>query len=247
MVKKKGHPFMKGKCLNCGSTSHLKAAWRRGLGPPAKQDQTGGYGPPTPPAENSNGEVPAHLRSKDDYICMMEERLVQNAIEMSRRDDIIAKSAAKNQAVERHLEEEREHRRDARSDDRAAAAPIMIDALPKPSPPQPPTPKQPPNTLKRDIMASASAKNAAEDTGWACNVVEAVVRAKDAVGAVLSTDGPVPVMKPPPTSPPKVPIKPFFSSPHCSDDDKPPEHWLAVRRGRMTFNVFRMRSRGSFQ
>eukprot|EP00971_Amphidinium_carterae_P025840 509682-Amphidinium_carterae.3 len=26
MVKKNGHPFMKGKCLNCGSTSHLKAA-----------------------------------------------------------------------------------------------------------------------------------------------------------------------------------------------------------------------------
>eukprot|EP00971_Amphidinium_carterae_P325334 6455550-Amphidinium_carterae.3 len=33
MVKKKGHPFMKGKgllhCLNCGSTSHLKAACNR--------------------------------------------------------------------------------------------------------------------------------------------------------------------------------------------------------------------------
>eukprot|EP00971_Amphidinium_carterae_P202196 4012054-Amphidinium_carterae.1 len=29
MVNKKGHPFMKGKCLNCGSTSHLKAACNR--------------------------------------------------------------------------------------------------------------------------------------------------------------------------------------------------------------------------
>eukprot|EP00971_Amphidinium_carterae_P104478 2068911-Amphidinium_carterae.1 len=29
MVKKNGHPFMKGKCLNCGSTSHLKAACNR--------------------------------------------------------------------------------------------------------------------------------------------------------------------------------------------------------------------------
>eukprot|EP00971_Amphidinium_carterae_P131713 2608964-Amphidinium_carterae.1 len=29
MVKKKGHPFLKGKCLNCGSSSHLKAACNR--------------------------------------------------------------------------------------------------------------------------------------------------------------------------------------------------------------------------
>eukprot|EP00971_Amphidinium_carterae_P070586 1395976-Amphidinium_carterae.1 len=60
----------------------------------------------------------------------MEDRLYQDAIEITRRDEIIAK----NQAVERHLEKERERRRIARGDDRAAAAaaPGMIDAIPKP-------------------------------------------------------------------------------------------------------------------
>eukprot|EP00971_Amphidinium_carterae_P171242 3394251-Amphidinium_carterae.1 len=197
---------------------------KRGFGPSVNQDQTRGYGPPTPPSENSDGEVPAHLRSKDDDIRMIEERLIQNAIEISRRDEIIAK----NQAVERNLEEARANRRNARSEDRAAAAPVMIDALSQPSPPQPPPPKQQPDTLKRDMeqaMAAARAKNAAEDTGWASNFVEAAVRAKHAIGSVLSTEGPVPVMKPPPTSTPKTPFKPFFSSPHRSDDDEAPEHW----------------------
>eukprot|EP00971_Amphidinium_carterae_P222599 4418094-Amphidinium_carterae.3 len=54
------------------------------------------------------------------------------------------------------------------------------DTLPRPSPPRPPLPKQAPEALKRDMeqaMASARAKNAAEDTGWASNLVEAAVRA----------------------------------------------------------------------
>eukprot|EP00971_Amphidinium_carterae_P027355 538881-Amphidinium_carterae.1 len=164
---------------------------------PASRVPERGYGPPTPPSENSDGEVPAHLRTKDDYICLMEERLLSNAIEISRRDEIIAK----NQAVERNLEE---RRRNGRTDDRAAAAPAVSETLPKPSPPQPPPPKQPPNTLVRNMeqaMACAKAKNA--NTGWASNLVEAVVRAKDAMGSVLSTEGPVPVMKPAPTCPPK--------------------------------------------
>eukprot|EP00971_Amphidinium_carterae_P135800 2690680-Amphidinium_carterae.2 len=55
------------------------------------------------PLENSDGEVPAHLCTKDDYIRLMEERLLCNAIEISRRNEIIAK----NQAVERNLKEPR--------------------------------------------------------------------------------------------------------------------------------------------
>eukprot|EP00971_Amphidinium_carterae_P289694 5752314-Amphidinium_carterae.2 len=162
--------------------------------------------------------------TKDDYIRLMEERLVANAIEISRRDEIIAK----NQAVERNLEEEH-RRRNGRTNNRAAAVPTGSETLPKPSPPQPPPPKQPPADLARDMeqaVACAKAKNA--DTGWASNLVEAAVRAKDAMNSILSTEGPVPVMKPPPTSPPKVPIKPFCSTPYRSDDDdddEPPEHW----------------------
>eukprot|EP00971_Amphidinium_carterae_P045189 889155-Amphidinium_carterae.1 len=73
-------------------------------------------------------------------------------------------------------------------------------------------------------MATARAKN--EDTGWASNLVEAAVRARDAMGSVLSMEGPVPVMKPAPTCPPKVPPRPFCSSRYRSDDDdEPPEHW----------------------
>eukprot|EP00971_Amphidinium_carterae_P194971 3868862-Amphidinium_carterae.1 len=41
----------------------------------------------------------------------------------------------------------------------------------------------------------------------------------------MHTGGPKPVMKPAPVSPPKEPPGPFFSSPHRSDDDEPPEHW----------------------
>eukprot|EP00971_Amphidinium_carterae_P194180 3853409-Amphidinium_carterae.1 len=61
---------------------------------PASRVPERGYGPPTPPSETSDGEVPAHLRTKDDYIRLMEERLISNAIEISRRDEIIAKNQA---------------------------------------------------------------------------------------------------------------------------------------------------------
>eukprot|EP00971_Amphidinium_carterae_P327332 6458642-Amphidinium_carterae.1 len=76
-------------------------------------------------------------------------------------------------------------------------------------------------------MASVRAKNAAEDAEWASNLVEAVVKTKDAMSTVRSAEGPKPVMKPPPTWPrsPREQIKPFFSSPYRSDDDEPPEHW----------------------
>eukprot|EP00971_Amphidinium_carterae_P329568 6462122-Amphidinium_carterae.1 len=76
-------------------------------------------------------------------------------------------------------------------------------------------------------MASARAKNAAGDTGWASNLVEAAVRAKDAMNALRSDEGPKAVMKPAPTCPPKEPPGPFFSSPHRSDDE-PPEHWMVM-------------------
>eukprot|EP00971_Amphidinium_carterae_P005313 106032-Amphidinium_carterae.1 len=61
---------------------------------PASHVPVRGHGPPTPPPEDSDGEVPVHLRTKDDYIRLMEERLINNAIEISRRDEIIAKNQA---------------------------------------------------------------------------------------------------------------------------------------------------------
>eukprot|EP00971_Amphidinium_carterae_P286936 5696431-Amphidinium_carterae.1 len=83
-------------------------------------------------------------------------------------------------------------------------------------------------------MAIAKAKNASVDTGWASNLVEATVRAKDALNAFkvasvmnrreeieLHAEGPRPVVKPPPTVPPKKSPGPFFESPYRSEDDEP--------------------------
>eukprot|EP00971_Amphidinium_carterae_P097323 1925668-Amphidinium_carterae.1 len=93
-----------------------------------------------------------------------------------------------------------------------------------PGPPRPPPPKQASASLQRDMeqaMAIAKAKNASEDTGWASNLVEAAVRAKDAMNAALHAEGPRAVVKPAPTCPLKKPPGPFFASPHRSDDDEP--------------------------
>eukprot|EP00971_Amphidinium_carterae_P118362 2345165-Amphidinium_carterae.1 len=64
MVKKKGHPFIKGKCLNCGSTSHLKAACNRpmasgrNLKAEYAEEQEGGYQDDDPEAPADESEQP---------------------------------------------------------------------------------------------------------------------------------------------------------------------------------------------
>eukprot|EP00971_Amphidinium_carterae_P092521 1832241-Amphidinium_carterae.1 len=81
--------------------------------------------------------------------------------------------------------------------------------------------------------AIAKAKNASQDSGWASNLVGAVVRAKEAMKAAqaagvtshpiavdLHVHGPKPTMKPPPTVTPKKPPPPFFESPYRSEDDE---------------------------
>eukprot|EP00971_Amphidinium_carterae_P250397 4970954-Amphidinium_carterae.1 len=76
--------------------------------------------------------------------------------------------------------------------------------------------------------AIAKAKNASQDTGWASNLLDAVVRAKVAMKATgeaihevnLHFHGPKPTMKPPPTVTPKRPPPPFFESPYRSEDDE---------------------------
>eukprot|EP00971_Amphidinium_carterae_P293004 5817399-Amphidinium_carterae.1 len=117
---------------------------------------------------------------------------------------------------------------------RAINDPVQGDALPKPSPPQPPPPKQPAVDSTQDDTMEREMEQAM-----------AIVRAKNAAGTVLSTEapiakermigvlgaeeprGPVPVIKPPPTSSPKVPPRPFFTEPYRSDDDEPA--WTAPR------------------
>eukprot|EP00971_Amphidinium_carterae_P125914 2494575-Amphidinium_carterae.1 len=75
------------------------------FGPPPTQDQARGYGPPTPPDENSDGEPAAHLRTQEDRIRMLEDRLSRNEYEIERRDSLHARAV---QAVETRLEEEQQ-------------------------------------------------------------------------------------------------------------------------------------------
>eukprot|EP00971_Amphidinium_carterae_P219249 4352281-Amphidinium_carterae.1 len=135
---------------------------------PAPGD-TRGYGPPTPPPEESDGEVPEHERTQEDHMRLLEGRLISNAYEIDRRESIIRK----NQGVERRLEERRRVAKALNQPEDglmtrvvadAIDNPAVLDALPKPSPPQPPPPKQPPDNLAREMeqaMASVRAKNAA--------------------------------------------------------------------------------------
>eukprot|EP00971_Amphidinium_carterae_P212181 4210738-Amphidinium_carterae.1 len=64
---------------------------KRTFGPSSTQDQARGYGPPTPPDENSDGEPAAHLRTQDDRIRMLEDRLSRNEIEIGRRESDISR------------------------------------------------------------------------------------------------------------------------------------------------------------
>eukprot|EP00971_Amphidinium_carterae_P000269 5675-Amphidinium_carterae.1 len=105
--------------------------------------------------------------------------------------------------------------------------------VPMDRPPRPPPPKQSSVDAQRDMeqaKAIAKAKNASQDTGWASNLVEAVVRAKDAMKAAGETSqpievnfrfhGPKPTMKPPPTVTPKKPPPAFFEPPYRSEDEE---------------------------
>eukprot|EP00971_Amphidinium_carterae_P272602 5410574-Amphidinium_carterae.1 len=57
-----------------------------------------GYGPPTPPDENSDGDPAAHLRTCKDELRMLEDRLMTRKLKIDRRDAI----RARNEAEERH-------------------------------------------------------------------------------------------------------------------------------------------------
>eukprot|EP00971_Amphidinium_carterae_P039640 778935-Amphidinium_carterae.1 len=64
--------------------------------------------------------------------------------------------------------------------------------VPMPGPPRPPPPKR--SEVNRDMeqaMAIAKAKNASVDTGWASNLMESTVRAKDALNAAKAMNASV--------------------------------------------------------
>eukprot|EP00971_Amphidinium_carterae_P262360 5204135-Amphidinium_carterae.1 len=221
---------------------------KRTYGPPPTQDQDRGYGPPTPPDENSDGDPAAHLRTREDQLRMLEDRLMTNEFEIDRRDAI----RARNQANERRQEEQRqregqqpeEQQQDIRERHRAspeavAARPFIAKALGRHEDdlmvnvlsrvtdpnlenwyvPMPGPPRPPPPK-----QASASQQRDMEQA-------MAIAKAKNAakIASVTSlreevvghAEGPRAVVKPPPTCPPKKPPGPFFASPHRSDDDEP--------------------------
>eukprot|EP00971_Amphidinium_carterae_P335801 6471832-Amphidinium_carterae.1 len=199
------------------------------------QGQITVYGPYPPPDENSDGDPAAHLRTRDDELRMLEDRLRTREFEIDRRDAI----RARNEADVTHREDF--IARNRATPEAVAARPSIAKALgrheddlmvnvlsrvttdpnlehwyvPMSGPTRPPPPRQ--SDVNRDMEQARSAvkaKNASGSTG----TTSAMSRSEE---IELHADGPRPVVKPPPSVPPRKPPPPFFDSPYRSEDDEP--------------------------
>eukprot|EP00971_Amphidinium_carterae_P150015 2973706-Amphidinium_carterae.1 len=105
---------------------------KRTYGPPPAQDQASGYGPPTPPDENSDGDPAAHLRTREDQLRMLEDRLMTNEFEIDRRGAIRARNQANERRQEEQRQQEDQHLEEQQQDirERHRASPEAVAARP---------------------------------------------------------------------------------------------------------------------